>query len=413
MPDNNSRYDLSDRLIHFFRNIDLSVADAPAWPEDLSHASIAEDEHLKPQFLLRHAIRLGRLYATWSVRKGRRTIHGLRPAVCFTEMPISAFIEAARIREAAGQAMSPYALVFPKAAAFSVGARPVIYALSGNAYADGGTGDTPRLLSADVLPLDEQYRYVAFNPTKGSLDWSHEREWRWKLPTEPWQSEDGGPPIYSDDLPGLNLDEPSLKGLGIIVKTAAEAEQVVYDVLTKADRGDIAPDHYTFVLAHETIQDWDTLRDSGALEVAIQNNLIDLSHYFEITEERTDYLVDQLSAEVESVIQDSDPPATGEPGGCWLWLLENGHEFTRAMLRAGLARVSETGKYLVPMRTFGYRGYNLRQRETMTTDLADRLRQTFGIRTGYFSVLGSEDPNGLPSYNTDHLDDSLFYNWNI
>lgn len=265
MPDNNSRYDLSDRLIHFFRNLDLEHDDAPAWPEDLGYASIHETYQLRPHFLLRHAIRLGRLYATWSVRKGRRTIYGRRPAVCFTEMPIAAFVEAGRIRAAAGQAMSPYGLAFPKAAAFQAGSRPVIYGLSSPVSAQGGEDDTPRLLPETALPAAEQYRYVAYNPTFSTLDWSHEREWRWPLDGKPWSDPDGLPPNFSHDLPGLDLDQPALAGIGVIVATPIEANRVVYDVLTKVDRGDIAQHHYQFVLAHEAIDNWQGLRDRGTL----------------------------------------------------------------------------------------------------------------------------------------------------
>ena len=37
------------------------------------------------------------------------------------------------------------------------------------------------LLRPTDLPFDEQYRYVAFAPTRKPypMDWSHEREWRW------------------------------------------------------------------------------------------------------------------------------------------------------------------------------------------------------------------------------------------
>ena len=323
MTYNNDRYDLSDRLIHFFRQLDLASADAPPWPQDAGYASIHEDQVLRPAFLLRHAIRMGRLYATWSVRKGRRTIHGKRPAVCFTEMPVAAFIEAGRERQAAGQAMSPYGIVFPKAAAFAVGAGPVIYGLTGDAYAKGGENDTPRLLPAEVLPLTEQYRYVAFNPTHGTLDWSHEREWRWRLDAKPWGSEGGGiPPSHSDDVPGLNLDDPRLQGLGVIVATAAEARQVVHDVLTKVDRGDIDEDQYDFVLAHETIANWQDLRERNALEGAIAQNLIALSPYFAIKKEAVEAARIALKSAVTGVISEAGEPTLGEPGGCWLWLLE-------------------------------------------------------------------------------------------
>src|SRR4051812_46151197 len=86
---------------------------------------------LSPLFLMRNAVRLDRLWATWSVRRGRRTIYGADPAVCFTEMPIAAFVEAGHARPKRGEVMGPYGLIFPKAAMFSLGARPVIYGLSG------------------------------------------------------------------------------------------------------------------------------------------------------------------------------------------------------------------------------------------------------------------------------------------
>jgi hypothetical protein len=53
-----------------------------------------------------------------------------------------------------------------------------------------------RLMS---LPASEQYRYVAYNPAHGGLDWSHEREWRWPLEGEPWE-DDGSPPGEADEL---------------------------------------------------------------------------------------------------------------------------------------------------------------------------------------------------------------------
>jgi hypothetical protein len=412
MTDNNDRYDLSDRLIHFFRSVDLATADAPPWPEDTGYASVHEDEVLRPAFLLRHAIRMGRLYATWSVRKGRRTIHGKRPSVCFTEMPVAAFIEAGRERQAAGQAMSPYGIVFTKAAAFAVGARPVIYGLTGDAYATGGEDDTPRLLPADTLPLKEQYRYVAFNPSHGKLDWSHEREWRWRLNAKPWVSEDGGPPMQSDDMPGLSLDDPHLRGLGVIVATAAEAEQIIYDVLTKVDRGDIAEDQYAFVLAHETIANWQDLRERHVLEGTIGQNLITLTSYFDADGKTVAKAKGDFRNAVTAVLTNAGEPTWGESGGCWLWLLDNTHAITRALVAAGTVKVNKHGKYLVRMTRFAKAGFNLEEREALTRQLAERLMVQFELRADYFSVLGKQGADDVPFYNGDQLDDHLFYNLN-
>lgn len=222
MISNNRRYDLSNSLIHFFRDIDQDASDAPAAPEDWGHSSVVEDCDLPAAFLQRHAIRQGRLWATWSVRSGKRTIYGPRPAVCFTEMPIPAFIEASRIRASKGEKMSSYALVLPKVAVFRDGGRPVIYGLSQNAWPKTNGGRDMRLFAEETLPSKEQYRYVSFDPTKGSLDWSHEREWRW--PLEAYTSNgDGSPPGSSEEIPGFDLDQKSMWGLGVIVGSNLEA----------------------------------------------------------------------------------------------------------------------------------------------------------------------------------------------
>lgn len=409
---NNNRYDLSDRLIHFFRRVDLAGDTAPAWPEDPGYASISESEVLQPAFLLRHAIRMGRLYATWSIRKGRRTIHGKRPAVCFTEMPIAAFIEAGRFREAKGQAMSPYGLVFPKAAAFRTGARPVIYGLTGDATAKGGEEGVPRLLKPGVLPLEEQYRYVAFDPSKSNLDWSHEREWRWRLPVKPWSDKNGIPPAGSEVIPGYDLDDPRLAGLGVIVASAAEADRVVFDILTKVDRGDISPEHYAFVIAHEEVDDWESLKARDALDDAINANLVELAPYFSMKGKRAQDLVAQLDVEIEGVLTLSGSPTRGEHGGCWLWILDNRHEMTRALVKKEMVEVNGEGKYLIPMDRFAEAGFSLREQEGLTEQLAGVLMEEFGLRADYFSVLSSTRPDAVPFYNGHQLDDHRFYNWN-
>jgi hypothetical protein len=407
---NNLRYDLSDRLIHFFRRVKLDQIDAPPMPESFGRASIHEDEVLTPIYMLRHALRMGRLYATWSVRGGRRTIYGPRPAVCFTEMPLTAFVEAGRQRAAAGQAMSAYGIVFPKAATFTVGARPVIYGLSGYFAADQEEPGAQRDLPAQALPAAEQFRYVAYNPAQGNLDWSHEREWRWPLNTPPWES-DGSPPAEADELPGLDLDDTRLSGLGVVVATNAEADAVVYDIVTKVDRGDIASDHYSFVLAHEMVQDWTGLRDRGALDQEVDRHLISLAPLFEQTEQETDALVGQYEALVKRVRLRAPKPQSGETGGCWLWLLDNTADLTRALLRRNLAFVNGEGKYLVRLPDWSA-DHSLAQREVLAKQIAQRVLSHFGIQGTYFSVRLSSDPDALPFYNGDMLDNDHFYNWN-
>lgn len=408
---NNRRYDLSNRLIHFFRDLDLSSSDAPATPEHWGHSSIPEDVDMPAFFLLRHCIRQGRMWATWSYRGNARTIYGPRAAVCFTDMPIPAFIETSRTRWERGQAIAPYALVLPKPAMFDAGARPVIYGLStdANPSIDRSSGD--RLLPSSALPLMEQYRYVAYDPSSGRLDWAHEREWRWPCDEPPWFDPDGIPPGESGDIPGLGIDDPSLGGIGVIVRTDDEAERVVYDILTKVDRGDIPENHYQFVLVGDLVRDWTRLREADDMDEAIHDSIIDLSPYFggrrmraRAVEEEIDELAEQIEA---STGPSNDFP---EVGGCWLWLRDNRHPIVRALARVGRTQVTHDGHYLVDLPSID-RHRPLRQRQEMIERISSELERRHDLAAGYFAVLNSRDPDAIPTYHNDSLDDDFFWNF--
>src|SRR5579862_688571 len=409
MTGNNARYDLSDRLIHFFRSVDSSRLDSPVMPEDWGPSSMENpDEPFSPFFLMRNAVRQGRLWATWSVRRRRRTIYGPDPAVCFTEMPIAAFVQAGSARAKRGEMMSQYGLVFPKATVFEQGARPVIYGLSGSTtVATAANG--ARMIAGTELPPREQYRYVTYNPTGSKpIDWTHEREWRWPLRHAPPVDPDEMPPEI-DDLHGLELDDDGLDGLGAVVKTARQANQIVYDILTKVDRDDIGETHYEFVLAIEAVQRVSDLRNRAALEASINAARIDLSSFFTIKKARAVNLTIAFVDVVRDVERTAPKLQVGEPGGCWLWITDNRHELTRALLRQGRARVTNAGKYIVDLNEFA-RSRGLHQRESMTETLAKRLEVQFGVHATYLSVLGNADPDQVPFYNGDELDDRFFYN---
>ena len=181
MVSNSYRFDLSDRLIHFFRDIDTSSDSAPSMPEHFAFNNFVEGEKYPAFLLLRTAIRMHRLWATWSVRENVRTIYGPRPAVCFSEMPLAAFLESSRKRETEDRKMSSYGLTFNKVGLHDRGANPVIYGLTNrHAQMPNGKDGGQRLINEDLLPLEEQYRYVTYAPAPGVwIDWTHEREWRW------------------------------------------------------------------------------------------------------------------------------------------------------------------------------------------------------------------------------------------
>lgn len=410
---NTERYDLSNRLIHFFRKLDLEDGSAPDVPEDWGLGSIAEDAVYSPMFLMRCAIRHGHLWATWSRRKNVRTIYGPYPATCFTDMPMAAFIEASRTRQAKGEKISTYALTFPKDQMFRLGANPVIYGLSNRAlFLPSGKDGGPRIIPEDVLPIAEQYRYVTYNP--GVVDWTHEREWRLPYQCDLSKYEDEikefGIVDNVSDIPGLNLYDCGVTGIGVIVNSHPEANMVLHDILSLYDQGIIHNDTFSYIFVTEEIEHEVVLRDPQQERLAIEAALIDLDFYLVPRPARDKKISRRIKKLILEVEEKAETVACGEYGGCWLWFVDIFHEVTRALINEGLISVNNDGKYLLPLTGYD-ESRSLRQREEMTKKLAAMLHNEFGITVGYFSVLNSNDYNKLPSYNDDHLDNGLHYNW--
>ncbi|MGE7205493.1 DUF4427 domain-containing protein [Sphingomonas sp. NPDC019816] len=408
---NNRRYDLSDRLIHIFRDLDLSHDDAPQTPQWWGYGSRDDDDKLSAHFLQRHAIRQGRLWATWSFRTTGRTIYGPRPAVCFTEMPIAAFIETALARNLRGEAISPFAIVLPKRALFQIGARPVIYGLTGTPPPAKVEVDGARMLPDGVLPRHEQYRYAAFDGHQGRPDWSHEREWRWPLQGRAWRDPDGLPPAHSDDLPGLDLDHPDMAGLGVIVANQEQARWVVGDILTKVDRGDIAADHYEFVLAYETISDWRELRDYEKMQRKVAEYAIDLAPFFAMSEKRARARIAKLDAWFVKAHKKASRKHCGGDlpcGKCWLWIGGNQHPLVRALVAMGRITVSTDGFYLIEVSSGSGDSSTERQVDAIER-VARKLRRRLGLSATSYRVVSGDDPEGV-RYFGDTLDDDFIYN---
>lgn len=415
MNNNSIRFDLSDWLIHFFRDIDFESADSIAYVEHMGWGNVVEDFKYSALFMLRCAIRSGRLWATWSYRNNVRTIYGPDPAVCFTEMPIAAFLETGEARHRRGEAMSPFALIFPKKDIFKAGANPVIYGLDDrDNWAPSGKGGGPRIFDSKILPEREQYRYVTYNPASTKpVDWSHEREWRW-----PYRGdyrhvekalEEFGMVDETKDIPGFDFYEEEVTGIGVVVKQAAHGRWVTHDILVLVDRGIIQRNTFSFVLVSDNLPSSRDLISPQEIGTAINASLIDLAPFFSHKKEELEAVSEEFSAFVSGIENDANPPNAGELGGCWLWILDNTSILTRALIENERVTVTESGKYLVHLYEFDdARG--LREREEMTQKLAARITKHFGVECGYFSVLNSDNPDDVPFYNSDHLDNHMHYN---
>lgn len=402
MSANNVRFDLSPYLIHFFRHLDLMKSDVSVSPEDWGPHAIVEDDALTPLFLLRNAVRLRRLWATWSVRGGRRTVYGPNPAVCLTDMPIAAFIEAGQKRAAKGEAMSAFAIVLPKNHVHAAGARPAIYGLSVNVNLPRGDDGGSRIIPAAILPEVEQYRYVTL-ADYGKIDWTHEREWRWPYRHELPDPQDI-PPSYGKDLPGLDLTFP---GMGVIVRTQKQAQKVLHDILVLNDVH--STNLYDFVLVADQISDLSALRDPEEVRQALTAAAIDLDPIISVTKKDRIIWIAKYEKAVADVSTKKLPKVGQEVGGCWLWLTDAVHPLTRALMAEGLVHINQDGRYLVDL-PFS-EDQSLGDREELTRRLAALLRSRHQQAATYHSVMGKFGRDDIPSYADPPLENRLIFNY--
>lgn len=183
--------------------------------------------------VLKTIIRLGGITPGYSFRGGRTTIYGGQPAICATEMPIYSFASYARDR-ADPTSVSAYGISFLKSEFYAAGGRQAIYGLSTDQVRYIKNDTLSRIFEDSILPLREQYRYVAHNPASylRRIDWSHEREWRWIAQDldldEIWAKNYNG---QLDPIPALPIFKGQLEGrsftrLCVIVWSQEEAEEI-------------------------------------------------------------------------------------------------------------------------------------------------------------------------------------------
>lgn len=411
---NNIRFDLSDYLIHFFRDVDQSTPDGILFPEHARFNNVAESSVLDSLFLMRCALRHNKLFATWSFRNGRPTIYGRSPAVCFTDMPLAAFVQSSNERLARGENVGRYAFMIPKAAMFSLGARPVIYGLSQPAR-ELKNAQPYRVFDNDTLPLVEQYRYVAYSiGDVKTIDWTHEREWRWRYEGGESHFEPGGDGDLVEtlaEMPGLSLGGSDIQGMGVLVQDQEDVEKVIYDILTLVDAGIIDESMIRFVIPLCKVEQHGSIQDPGRVSDLINEHSIDLSGYFSISEER----VEEINNEVDSIIRMITRSGGHQPGDrddaygkSWVWLPDNGSELVRALLAANRLIVSTEGRYLLDIALLvplpaGFDEHYCKQ-------VAKGLATQFEVNATYFTVRNSVSCDGIPNYTNFHEMDHPFYN---
>jgi len=413
---NNIRFDLSDYLIHFFRDVDLSGPEHIFFPGYARFNNIAHSEKLDSLFLMRCALRHHKLFATWSYRGGRPTIYGTSPAICFTDMPLAAFVQTSNERLARGENIGRYAFMIPKPAMFTAGARPVIYGLSGEVRERSANSGTFRILDQELLPLGEQYRYVAY--TLGDarhIDWTHEREWRWPYRGCDMHWDDHDEMIQTlADMPGLDLRLTSIEGMGVIVKDNKDVEKIIYDILTLVDSQIIHKSMITFVIPLCDIERFGDITNPARVSDVINQNSIDLSPYFAITPQRAE----EISTIVNDIIQEhlngrlhTDEDCDDSYGKSWVWIADNQSELVRALIAKRRLIVSTEGRYLLDISDF--LDFYVPYEEYYCKQIASALAREFNVNASYFTVRGATDCDHIPSYTGLTESDHPFFNATI
>lgn len=178
----------------------------------------------------------GFLHSGWSRRNGSPTIYGPRSAVCFTEMPLHAFLKYADDRGNKTGLISRYAIALKRKELFKAGGRTVIYGLStphveSDGYETGVYQGRCLSVAETGLGLQEQYRYVATSlDSDRFIDWTHEREWRWPLPENSLHLP--GLPLFLDEYYGKFFSE-----ILVFVETCDEKREVLNYLKTLHDSG--------------------------------------------------------------------------------------------------------------------------------------------------------------------------------
>lgn len=403
---NNHRYDLSARLIHFFREVNVNDGSAPDLPVEWGPGNFVEDHKVfSPLFLLRSTIRSMHLCATWSLRNGVRTIYGANPAVCLSDMPTAAFMEAAMKRLSRGEKISTYALTFLKGNLFELGARPVIYGLSENsAELPSGADGSMRMMTTSLLPAHEQYRYVTYVP--GKIDWTHEREWRLSC-ADKTVPDDGT--SCATDFPGLSLMQ--VHKIGVIVNSDAESKMILHDILTAVDQKKIPPEIFSYILVSESVVGGlASIRGWAEEQALLDQAAIKISTYFQPSDQDKD-IVANLMNMLQNIGRENPyvyDAATHEGGGAWIWLVDNFHPVTRCLIRTEWVSVNNDGKYL--LNPYFDDNSSLAHREKLVKLASAKLINEYNLTAGYFSVLGDGDPNGVPFFCTDFVNNRNHYN---
>lgn len=362
---------ISDFLAYSFRDITEANRQNHFWPDELTLGNYTDSDYnyASAFFCLRMAIREQAIWADIGEWSSSNVLYDLGVYLSEPQLPYPH-------SNSSSTAGFDYCLLLPRKGALQLGA--AYYPTWGD-YDSDDQKESPSEDSdsgkAHVLQRNPPTAPEAsttpdgwFLPCNASLNTLHTfgKYARFLLPSL---------------MPGLPLYKKSLKGIGVVVRTQTEADWICRDLLTMVEKESFTrnePDvnHFAFVLPLDQIPSYVDVNDPVAFTSLVSKHRVNLPALAYVNDEVATEMISAFNALVQTV-QDRHPPrATGTRGGTsWLWLLDNYHPLTRALMKTYPMRIPEAGFYLFCNIFTGVR--DLEQKEEMITELAALVKETF------------------------------------
>lgn len=394
MPDQNNAEAVS-RIAHYFRDVDLSSNSSPRFiPEVFSPNCWAQDGW-PARFLLRIALRIHYIWATFGIRNGQETIDGTQPAVCFSSFSVADLIA---VREGLGgvnKAVTQYAITFPTCSAERAGVEQVVLGGGLRAFLHKSS---PSGVATQEDVLRNEFRYVVCQMDLFD-DHIISPEWRWPY-TKNYnrviaKMEDKG--RLGKKLPGLNLTKKKWSGIGVVVSTQADARRLQYDILCLIDQQIVSESHFDHILVCERLPATLDGLDEAGIQAAVSAAYFDFKSCMAVSAESAANALQDFSARITELELSTLKKETREYGGCWVFFENNAHLYVRGLLKAGRVVVNKLGRYLATLDELDSLR-DLGERQGIVTDLCKQLQQEFGVACSYFLVLNSTCPDEQPSF---------------
>lgn len=342
--------------------------------------------------VLKKILHDGFIHSGWSLRNMAPSVYGPHSAVCFTEMPLYALVEYAKVRGEKDGYVGNYGIAFRRNELFDAGARPVIYGLSSE-YKETEVDENGvcqgRLLHPDCgIGKHEQYRYVStsLHKKKGvTIDWTHEREWRWPLQGNKY-GVPGIPFFLSKDYADFFTD------IIIIVGTDEEMEDVLLHLKNLYDAGgtDIGLEYNKKIIASAKVLSLETvskLRNIDYRTMKIENlpmRQMKIMPTFKVSPKLLDKVNRAVKEAGRIAVGSVEKYLKANSGfdeniGDWGWahiITYDVSEVTQALQDANLATTYSDGIYYIKVAE--YRTSNLELLEIGAKAAADYLTKELG-----------------------------------